>query len=108
MQAEEVRRQELEKKMMKSGLNVVWKMGKLMLEERCRRICEIMMSGVDKDRSKVESLAHALIQASLKKNLVSSVPPRSVWSFVPPFAPDPLYPRYVLPASHPLPLPVNS
>jgi hypothetical protein len=55
--------------MMKSGLNVVWKMGKLMLEERCRRICEIMMSGVDKDRSKVESLAHALIQASIKKSL---------------------------------------
>lgn len=67
LQADEVRRQELEKKMMKSGLNVVWKMGKLMLEERCRKICEIMMSGVDKDRSKVESLAHALIQASTSK-----------------------------------------
>ena len=64
-----MRRQELEKKMMKSGLNVVWKMGKLMLEERCRRICEIMMSGVDKDRSKVESLANALIQASIQKPL---------------------------------------
>ncbi len=27
-----------------------------------RRVCEIMMSAVDRDRSKVESLAHALIQ----------------------------------------------
>jgi hypothetical protein len=41
---------ELEAKMMRSGLNVVWKMGKLLLEERVRRVCEIMMSAVDRCR----------------------------------------------------------
>ncbi len=43
-----VRQRELEAKMMRSGLNVVWKMGKLLLEERVRRVCEIMMSAVDR------------------------------------------------------------
>ena len=36
-----------------------WKMGKLLLEERCRRICEIMFS---RDSRSVEALANALIQ----------------------------------------------
>ena len=53
---------ELEAKMMRSGLNVVWKMGKLLLEERVRRVCDIMMSAVDKDRRRVEALAAALMQ----------------------------------------------
>jgi hypothetical protein len=43
----------------RSGLNVVWKMGKLLLEERCRRVCEIMFS---KDERRREALANALIQ----------------------------------------------
>lgn len=59
---DEQKQRELEAKMMRSGLNVVWKMGKLLLEERVRRVCEIMMTAVDADRSKVERLAHALIQ----------------------------------------------
>ena len=45
--------------MSRSGLNVFWKMGKLLLEERCRRICEIMFS---RDSRSVEALANALIQ----------------------------------------------
>jgi len=51
-----------EAKMMRSGLNVVWKMGKMLLEERVRRVCEIMMSSVDKDARKVAALGHALIE----------------------------------------------
>mmetsp|Transcript_18430 Transcript_18430/g.44329 ORF Transcript_18430/g.44329 Transcript_18430/m.44329 type:complete len:549 (+) Transcript_18430:86-1732(+) len=51
----------MDEKMMRSGLNVVWKMGKLLLEERVRRVCDIMMSAVDSQRSKVEELAAALI-----------------------------------------------
>mmetsp|Transcript_8825 Transcript_8825/g.17632 ORF Transcript_8825/g.17632 Transcript_8825/m.17632 type:complete len:557 (+) Transcript_8825:113-1783(+) len=51
----------MEERMTRSGLQVVWKMGKLLLEERVRRVCEIMMSGVDRDRSKVEALGGALI-----------------------------------------------
>ena len=50
--------------MMRSGLNVVWKMGKLLLEERVRRVCDIMMSAVDKDRRRVEALAAALMQVT--------------------------------------------
>jgi len=34
-------------------------MGKLLLEERCRRVCEIMFS---KDERRREALANALIQ----------------------------------------------
>jgi hypothetical protein len=49
---------------MRSGLNVVWKMGKLLLEERVRRVCDIMMSAVDKDRRRVEALAAALMQVT--------------------------------------------
>mmetsp|Transcript_15682 Transcript_15682/g.37885 ORF Transcript_15682/g.37885 Transcript_15682/m.37885 type:complete len:426 (-) Transcript_15682:155-1432(-) len=59
-QTEEEQRK-AEAKMMRSGLNVVWKMGKMLLEERVRRVSEIMMSSVDKDSRKVEALAHALI-----------------------------------------------
>ena len=55
----EEQQREMEAKMMRSGLNVVWKMGKLLLEERCRRVCEIMFS---KDSRRVEALANALIQ----------------------------------------------
>ena len=57
----EAQQREMEAKMMRSGLNVVWKMGKLLLEERCRRVCEIMFS---KDPPRVEPLANALIQVS--------------------------------------------
>ena len=53
---------EMEAKMMRSGLNVVWKMGKLLLEERVRRVCVIMMSAVDSNRSRVEALAGGLLQ----------------------------------------------
>ena len=75
----EAQQREMEAKMMRSGLNVVWKMGKLLLEERCRRVCEIMFS---KDPPRVEPLANALIQ-------VSSPPcPLSVASLVSP-APRP-------------------
>jgi hypothetical protein len=49
---------------MRSGLNVVWTMGKLLLEERVRRVCDIMMSAVDKDRRRVEALAAALMQVT--------------------------------------------
>eukprot|EP00802_Teleaulax_amphioxeia_P009483 Tamp_09500.p2 GENE.Tamp_09500~~Tamp_09500.p2 ORF type:complete len:448 (+),score=135.03 Tamp_09500:503-1846(+) len=55
----EEQQREMEAKMMRSGLNVVWKMGKLLLEERCRRVCEIMFS---KDERRREALANALIQ----------------------------------------------
>lgn len=55
----EAQQREMEARMMRSGLNVVWKMGKLLLEERCRRVCEIMFS---KDPSRIEPVANALIQ----------------------------------------------
>ena len=58
----EAQQREMEAKMMRSGLNVVWKMGKLLLEERCRRVCEIMFS---KDSRRVEPLANALIQVHM-------------------------------------------
>mmetsp|Transcript_63539 Transcript_63539/g.170016 ORF Transcript_63539/g.170016 Transcript_63539/m.170016 type:complete len:317 (-) Transcript_63539:153-1103(-) len=61
-QRDEQQQREMEERMMRSGLNVVWKMGKLLLEERVRRVCQLMFDEVAKDRRKKETLARALMQ----------------------------------------------